>query len=55
MIEAAGLLVLCNRDEKLAYEFIRQVAKATMERISASRSAISRRTLNDTFLDQDTV
>lgn len=37
MIEAAGLLALCNKDEKLAYEFIRQVAMATMERINATR------------------
>ena len=37
MIEAAGLLALCNKDEKLAYEFIRQVAMAMMERTNATR------------------
>jgi CRP-like cAMP-binding protein len=37
MIEAAGLLALCNKDEKLAYGFIHQVAVAMMERINATR------------------
>ena len=47
MIEAAGLLALCNKDEKLAYEFIRQVAMAVMERIGATRLqlAIARSTV----------
>lgn len=37
MIEATSLLALCNKDEKLAYEFIRQVAMAVMERINDTR------------------
>lgn len=41
MIEAAGLLALCNKDEKLAYAFIRQVGKAVMERIHATRSQLA--------------
>jgi CRP-like cAMP-binding protein len=36
-IDATGLLALCNKDEKLAYGLIRQVAKTSMERLNATR------------------
>ena len=36
-IKAAGLLALCESDEKWAYGLIRQVAKSTMERLNATR------------------
>jgi CRP-like cAMP-binding protein len=36
-IEAASLLELCNKDERLAYGLVRQVAKSCMERINATR------------------
>jgi CRP-like cAMP-binding protein len=36
-IKAAGLLALCESDEKWAYGLIRQVAKSSMERLNATR------------------
>ena len=36
-IDAAGLLALCNKDEKLAYGLISQIAKVSMERLNATR------------------
>lgn len=41
MIEAAGLRGLCNMYETLAYEFIRQVAKATMVRVHDTRTQLA--------------
>lgn len=41
MIEAAGLIALCNQDDRLAYEFIRQIAKVTMERVEATRQQLA--------------
>ncbi|MCI0519107.1 MAG: cyclic nucleotide-binding domain-containing protein [Chloroflexi bacterium] len=36
-IEAAGLINLCQSEEKLAYGLIRQVAASSMERLNATR------------------
>jgi CRP-like cAMP-binding protein len=36
-IEAPGLLALCNKDERLAYGLVSQVAKTTMQRLNATR------------------
>jgi CRP-like cAMP-binding protein len=36
-IEAAGLLALCQAEEKLAYGLIRQIAASSMERLNATR------------------
>ncbi len=40
-IDAAGLLALCERDEKLAYGLINQVARATIERLNATRQQLA--------------
>lgn len=36
-INAASLLELCNQDDQLAYGLMKQIAKATIERLNATR------------------
>ncbi len=40
-IEAARLLALCNQDEELAYQLMRQVAKTTTSRLNATRRQLA--------------
>jgi len=40
-IEAAKLLALCNEDEQLAYQLMRQVAKTTTRRLTAARRQLA--------------